>query len=426
MPISLKTILLAAALLVMPAFAQGAGAAADSRLGPAQLVEIAIEANPQVKAARARWRSAEHQIKQNYAPADPIVGYANVDSPTNAFTNASLQTYTVQQALQFPGKAILQACGARRTAEIARLAYEAVIRDVRAQTETAYYQFLLDSALADVQAQLTADLKQVMKVTQVAYSASQVTQTDFISSEFDLAAARQSEMQLRTAELNDETALNQSLFRPPDEPLALDRRMELKPVELPLDRMIDLAAVARQEILETALAERNSRTALELAKLEYAPDYTLGYTFDHYLVANFAPALNHTEDHGVSISFNLPLFFWMKQREDVTRARSDLEAARNDLASIRSQTAAGVTTTYRNMRLAYQTAALYRDSLIPLARQDFQVGLVSYESGKIDFMTLAGTLQRSYGARTAYLQAANQFLAARVALEQEIGEPLPQ
>ena len=225
---------------------------------------------------------------------------------------------------------------------------------------------------------------------------------------------------------NDLTAINQALFRPPDEPLPLERRMELKPEEMPLDRLVDLAARARQEILETALTEHNSQTAVELAKLEYAPDYTIGYTFDNYLVPSFAPAVNHTEDHGISISFNLPLFFWFKQREDVTSARAALDAARDDLASIRSQTAAAVTTTYRNMQLAYQTATLYRDSLIPLARQDFQVGLVSYESGKIDFMTLAGTLQRSYGARTAYLQAANQFLAARVTLEQQIGAPLPQ
>ena len=58
-------------------------------LDAAQLVEVAVEANPQVKAARARWQAAVHWIKQNYAPADPIFGYANLDSPTNGFNQAS-------------------------------------------------------------------------------------------------------------------------------------------------------------------------------------------------------------------------------------------------------------------------------------------------------------------------------------------------
>ncbi|HEY6420390.1 MAG TPA: TolC family protein, partial [Candidatus Binataceae bacterium] len=72
------------------------------------------------------------------------------------------------------------------------------------------------------------------------------------------------------------------------------------------------------------------------------------------------------------------------------------------------------------------TSLLYRDSLTPLARQDFEVALIAYQSGKIDFVTLAGALKRNYDARVNYLQAANQFLAGEVALEQAIGAPLPR
>jgi cobalt-zinc-cadmium efflux system outer membrane protein len=131
------------------------------------------------------------------------------------------------------------------------------------------------------------------------------------------------------------------------------------------------------------------------------------------------------QDHGFLLSFNAPLFFWLKQAEDVKRAEFDLSAAREDLASIRSQTAAGVTTLYRTAELAYGTSMLYRDSLIPLANEDFQVALVAYQTRRIDFVALAGALRRSSDARVAYLQAANQFLATRVALEQAIGQPLP-
>jgi outer membrane protein, heavy metal efflux system len=319
---------------------------------------------------------------------------------------------------------LLQADTATRIAEIAHLTLQSLVRDVRAQTETAYYQLMLDNDVGGLQAQRVEDLQQVMKVAQVAYTASQVTQTDFISSEFDFAAAQQTEQQSRTAISNDRTALNQLMFRPPDEPLPVEHRLELKPLDIPLDRLIDLATHARQEILQAALAQHNAHTALKLAKFEYAPDYTVGYTFDNYLLASAAPSVNRLQDHGFSISFNVPVFFWIKQSEDVRRAQYDLQAAGYDLASIRSQTSATVTTLYRNAQLAYQTALLYRDTLIPLARQDFQVGLISYESGKIDFTTLVSTLQRSYDARTTYLQSANQFLASRVALEQAIGQPL--
>jgi outer membrane protein TolC len=46
-----------------------------------ELIDVAVQVNPQVRAARERWLSASHQIQQNYAPADPIFSYSNVESP---------------------------------------------------------------------------------------------------------------------------------------------------------------------------------------------------------------------------------------------------------------------------------------------------------------------------------------------------------
>lgn len=40
----------------------------------------------------------------------------------------------------------------KRNTESARLAYEAVVRDICAQTETAYYQVVLDGSLTAVKA----------------------------------------------------------------------------------------------------------------------------------------------------------------------------------------------------------------------------------------------------------------------------------
>src|SRR5208282_3080816 len=145
---------------------------AEQTLTADQVIALALEANPQVRAARARWYSANHSINQNYAPADPILSYGNFDSPTDGIDHASSHSLQVSQALQFPGKALLQADSAKRTAAIARLTYEAALRDIRAQAETGYYQILLDGALADLTAENVASLRRVLEVTEVAYSAS--------------------------------------------------------------------------------------------------------------------------------------------------------------------------------------------------------------------------------------------------------------
>jgi outer membrane protein, heavy metal efflux system len=418
-----KPALTLAVFVLLLAFTVGL-ADAEAPITANQLVEMAIQANPQIKSARYRWQSAEHSIKQTVAPNDPIFTYTNSDSVKSPVGRAALRQFNFTESFQFPGKAFFQRDQAVRTAEIARLTLEAAIRDLRAAVLAGYYQLVLDTSTAEVNRENNESLDQVLKVTEIAYSASQVTQTDVISAEFDLTAGRQLQKQYETAVANDQTTLDQLLFRPPGEHLNVDRTLTLEALNVPLDPLIDRAYAARQEILEAALTERNFNTALGLAKMEYLPDFTAGIQYDQYLIPAFAPTPSQPNDWVGIIGFNLPIFFWIKQNEDVARAKTDLAASRTDLASIRSQTAATVATLYRTTQFAYQNAEVYRDTLTPLAQQDFRVALIAYQGGKIDFVTLSGALQRSYAARINYLQAANQFLAGEVSLEQAIGAPL--
>src|SRR5216683_5612794 len=116
-------------------------APAEQPLTVEQLVEVATKANPQVRAAKEQWDAAQHLILQNYASADPIFTYANLDSSDDF--NAAVHAHSFSESFQFPGKALLQADEARRTAEIAGLTYGAAVRDLRAGVVTAYYQVLL-------------------------------------------------------------------------------------------------------------------------------------------------------------------------------------------------------------------------------------------------------------------------------------------
>jgi outer membrane protein TolC len=112
-------------------------ASGDAPLTPItveQLVQAVLQVNPQVRAARARWNSAIHQIKQNYVPADPTFNYSNLESSKDF--NAAAHAHAWSDNFQFPGKALLQGDQAKRTAEIARLTYEATCRDTRAAAET--------------------------------------------------------------------------------------------------------------------------------------------------------------------------------------------------------------------------------------------------------------------------------------------------
>jgi outer membrane protein, heavy metal efflux system len=423
-PEKLRIGFMAVITAVAVSFGTALSVRAEAGLNASQLVELAIEMNPQIHSMRAQWDAAQHQILQNYAPVDPIFSYSNIDASHGLLNHAATHAHSLTESFQFPGKAELQADQAKETANIARFAYEAAIRDLRAGVESGYYQVLLDHALIDVNARNIESLKQVLKVTETAYSGGQAAQTDFVTSEVNLVQAQLQQRQYTINKNNDETALNQLLYRDPDSPLNLDRTIHLGRLKLELQTAVDMAFRSRQEILEAALAERNQNTALELARFEYIPDYQVGLEYDQFLQSGAQPLPNVTNGVTFSVGFNLPVFFWIHQREDVKSAEYSLQAARANLKLIRSQTAANVTQLYRSARFAYDSAQLYQESLIPLANQDFQVALIAYQSQKIDFLTLSAALQSSYTNQIGYLQASNQFFAGQVALEQAIGAPL--
>jgi outer membrane protein TolC len=394
-------------------------AAAEQPLTVEQLVEVAIEVNPQIRVTKELWDAAKHQILQNYAPVDPIFTYGALDSDHDF--NAGEHTHTITDNFQFPGEAFLQADEARRTAEITRLTFEAAVRDLRAGVETAYYQVLLDDGLIAINDENIANLKQVVNVTQAQYTGGQAQQSDLIGAELALEQAQLQQRQYQTSRLNDRAGLNQLLYRKPASPLNLDQKIELRPLELRLDKAVDTATHARQEILEAALTEKNSATALKLARMEYLPNYQVSGEYDLLLGPGTRPLPLVSKGWTFTFGFNLPVFFWIHQREDVFSAQHSLEAAGYGMNSVLSQTETTVTQLYQSALFAYESAQLYQGQLIPLADKEFKVALVAYQSGKVDFLTLSSALQSDYASRLTYLQNANSFFAGEVALEQAMG-----
>ena len=159
--------------------------------------------------------------------------------------------------------------------------------------------------------------------------------------------------------------------------------------------------------------------------MEYLPNYTLGYEFDYILQPGARPLPNVTQGNTFSIGFNIPIFFWIHQREDVLSAQHSLQAARYSMSSVLSQTEApshnctSLPNSPTSRRKQYKRGA---DSARPI--KSSESSLVAYQTGKVDFLTLSSALQSAYASRITYLQNANQFFAGEVALEQAMGVPI--
>jgi hypothetical protein len=63
-----------------------------------QLVRIAIEVNPQVRATREQWNAAQHQILQNYVPADPVYTFTNVETSAHSSFQEKRSSRRIKQS----------------------------------------------------------------------------------------------------------------------------------------------------------------------------------------------------------------------------------------------------------------------------------------------------------------------------------------
>jgi len=417
---ALKYTLTALLVLIVAtgAFAEDVGAPVQPTATPEALVLIALDSNPNVVATKAQFEAAVHQIRQAYVPRDPIVSVQDAQS-VFGLDDPKSQAVSITQAFQFPGKAWLQGDQAHHNAEIYRLKYLAAVRDTRAEVLTLYYQTLLDTNLAKAAETNSIGRWRIMDATRVAFAAGKVTRSDFLSAQFDLAQATEAVESSRVAEANDESALNQILGRDPRAPLPLSQDMDLQPLSQPLDKILEIAMASRQEILAAALSENNADDAVKLARMEWLPDFSVSYTRTRY--PQMGPGAITPSNNGASIGISVPIFGWWKQKEDIESAKDSLAASIANQSSVDLQTATAVTQLYRTTQNALKKAQLNRDYLTPLAEEDFTEGLAKYEGRKIDFSTLAGILQRIYSAQVGYLNAANQFLSGKIALQQMMG-----
>ena len=77
------------------------------RLNVDQLIEEALQNNPEILAAKKKWEVFKEKIPQAYALEDPMFGFGIVSLPTNfSFKDEdmTMKEFSISQKFPFPGK----------------------------------------------------------------------------------------------------------------------------------------------------------------------------------------------------------------------------------------------------------------------------------------------------------------------------------
>jgi outer membrane protein, heavy metal efflux system len=405
-------------LLGAPAVAQET----PSRLTLAQAVAAALESHPEIGAAQQRYEAARQRPVQERSLPDPMVsaGYSATGNPLpgaglGSDPNANIGVM-VSQEIPYPGKRKARAAVASREAEAEFQQIAAARLSVAARVKQAYYALAYTQATGAVLERNRELLATLLKVSQQRYAVGQAAQQDVIKAQTQLSVLEL--QQLRTQRLGRarEGELNALLTRPAGTPIGQTEDLSFVPFAERLDRLVAQSIANAPMLKREQLMIERSRLAVDAARLEYKPDFTLS---GGYAYAGSMPAM-----YEFRIGLTIPL---QRHRRAAALAeqRSLESAARQTFESSRLSIQGRLQEDHEMAVTAMQLAGMYRDTVLPQARLALESSIASYQTGSVDFLSVLTNFSMVLEYEMTYFEELLQLHQAISRLEEMTGTPIP-
>jgi outer membrane protein, heavy metal efflux system len=397
-------------------------AESPSRLSVLSLGEVtrsALANNASIKAVRARWEMMKARIPQAAAWEDPSVGVDVERMGTtrlNTFTDAE---WMVSQRIPISGKnrSRARAASAEAFGTLEELRRQQL--DVVAKVRAAYFRLLNADAQLEVNRRNEVLLSQFVEISRAKYEVGAQGQASVLIAETDLIRQIENRKDLERDLSEAQSQLNVLMNRPARSPLGRAADFTAKHTGLESRRLEGLALDNRPEL---QLAEQKiaaEQQKLEVAKRDWIPEPELRVEARQYKGGTKA-----VQEYDTGIFFNVPLGNWGKYAAQEREARSSVEMATRELEMERTETLGLVRDAMKKAETFHHHVELFRDRLLPTARQTVEASQAGYESDKTGFLDVI-TAQRSLrDIESMYYRHLTDYYTALAELEAIIGADL--
>ncbi len=403
----------------VPQIQEPAAEAADLEI----YTRYGLSKNAGLRSAFERWRSAMERILQVSTLPDPRFTFGQYIESVETRTGPQENTFALSQTFPWFGK--LETRGEvqrqeanKRWAEVLakQLAVELEIRD-------AFYEYsYLFEAVRITEDNLVL-LKRLEPIAQRKIQGGG-SQDDLIRLQVEIGKIENDVETLKKFRRPLSARLRAAMNWRGDNPLPWPKSKSKADQSFSLPMLKDRILKSNPDLL--ALHEEAEKQALriELADLDRYPDFTLG--------ANYI-ATDTARSSGVSGSGDDPFIFTLSFNIPIQRAKYD--AAENEARAARAAAIASIrqrendlfsSLDLQSYKLddAFRQVALYRDSLLPRARQALEVTEVAYRAGTASFTDLIDSQRVLLTFDKAYERARANYEQALAAIEALCGEKI--
>jgi outer membrane protein TolC len=385
------------------------------------LVAEAIRANPEIAGARSHWQGTTRVPRQMGTLDDPqvFVQEFTVGSPAPGSGYETSDFYYTgfgfSQDIAGPGKLKLRAQRAEKDAEYAHANLESVERRVVEKVrETGLNLFYL-TRVGDLLEKTHADLQTVARGAEEQYRTGVAQQQDVLKAQLAATTIMKDSEMNRADIASAEASLKELLGREQDAPDISIADVSPTSFNLPQAQLGDAADAGSADLKMARAMLAGSKDALDLARHDYWPDFSLAYQYD-----KTGPGFR--DYYMLTVGAKIPLYFWRKQTPAVEEAAEEKQSAESQLRAARLSAISDLRSAAVEARSQEHIISLYRDGLIPQAEATLSSATAAYRTGKVDFQTLLSAVIDLLNLREGYYRAIADHEIAVARVKQIIGE----
>ena len=385
-----------------------------------QAIELGLQQNPSLAAARASAEAVAQSVPQAGALADPhlSIGLANLPGGSLSLDKDPMSQLQIgfSQALPFPGKRALHEETAQFRADAAEQGSDELRLQLQRDVKQAWWQlFYIDHARQALESNRGL-LQQLIETAQTLYSVGRGQQHDVLLAQLELARLDDEALRLKQLRIESVIALNSLLNRSLSTAVILPADVDFTlPVTLFSERQLQDEALVQRPILQASQAQLEAaRSQRQLSSKQQYPDFAVAATY----------GMRDGRDDLTSIQFSmsLPLYAGHKQSRGEDQRQAELIAAQQQLRETELKVMTGVSLALSRYQRAQARLELFETAILPQAQQTVEAMLAGYQVNKVVFANLiqAQTTLQSY--QTQYWQVVTAAHQALAGLDAAVGK----
>lgn len=389
-------------------------------------IALALERNPVIRARVRDLQALGLRVPQVTSLPDPRL---MVTPPTSRMVQTAggemAGAVGLAQAIPFPPKLAAKGEVAERIVHVAFENLDAERLRVAAQVKKAYFAFYFSEMAIRVTRENEELLRQFRDVAETRYRAGTAPQQDLLRAQVDLYNLSN---ELITLEQDRDTAraqLNVLMDRDVRAPLPSPPAFDPLKFGWRLEALLDRAVVQSPGLKALQERVRVALEARELAETQYYPDFDIGGLFTLISGGGISPVANGQNVWNLFFGLTLPI--WRHRiRAGVLESNANVFASALRYRSSRNDIFFAIQNLFVRIDSSYRRAVLFRDGILPRARQTVDVSEANYRAGQVEFLTLVDNWRKLLDFTLDYYRALTDLERSFAEMEELVGGNLPR